>query len=249
MSSLRALVDFARLSGTALLDALYPPACLGCDDVLLDGETAMCGRCAVTVIDVVRRGCRRCGTEPLRASSRRPSSCRRCARRRFAFRRAVAAVRYSGAVREAIVRMKFERRRDGVTWFAERLLAACEATGIGARAQAVVPVPLHPWRKMSRGFDQAELLAEGLARRIDRPLLRRALRRVRWTGAQSLSRPGGRGVNVEGAFRPGISARRLRGRRVLLVDDVMSSGATAHHAASALLDAGARSVDVAVVAT
>lgn len=110
----------------------------------------------------------------------------------------------------------------------------------------IVPMPLH-WRKRwQRGFNQSELLAREIGRRTSRPL-RRALRRVRYTGAQAGLTSAKRRLNVSGAFRARRSAG-VRDRRVLLIDDVMTTGATAASAARALKLAGARQVTLLTLA-
>ena len=112
-----------------------------------------------------------------------------------------------------------------------------------SRLDIVVPVPLHRRRARSRGFNQSELLARAVARPLGLPLACRVLRRARDTPAQSALPAAARRRNVRGAFR----CRRLAGEHVLLVDDVLTTGATAEAAARALLDAGAARVEVLVL--
>lgn len=151
-------------------------------------------------------------------------------------------------MRAVVLAIKFGRRCDGVDVLAARLEAALREQRVDARIDVVVPIPLHPLRRMTRGFDQAELLARALARRLGKPCLRFALRRRRHTRRQATLRRGDRAENVRGSFAPGVLAFRVRDRRVLLVDDVLTSGATAHTAASVLLECKARTVTVAVAA-
>lgn len=231
-----------------LLDVLYPRTCFACDS-LLDDLAMLCGACAASVIPIGRRGCRHCGAEPLRQLLRRPTRCRRCRLRRFSFRRALAALRYSGAVQAGVVQLKFHGRREVVTWLARHLADALLESGLAARAQLVTAVPLHPLRRLARGFDQSALLAAATAAAIDRPFVPGVIRRCRHTRAQTLVSPAARRDNPRGAFAPAWRSKAVRGRRVLLIDDVMSTGATLHEAAQAILRAGAASVDAAVAAT
>lgn len=160
-------------------------------------------------------------------------------------RRAVSVGAYEGLLRELVRRFKFGRRRAlarplGVL-LSERVIEE------GLRADLVVPVPLDRARERRRGFNQAELVAAEVARRLGLPLARRALVRVRRT--PSLYRLGAaeRREALDGAFaaaRAGV----LAGRRVLLVDDVLTSGATLSACAKALRAAGARAVVAACVA-
>ncbi len=232
-----------------LLDLVYPPTCLACGVEMECARELVCPLCRASIVTVGRRGCRKCGAEPLPGSAPRPTRCRRCTSRPFAFRRAVAAVRYAGAIRDVVRAVKFQGRREGIPFLGERLVRAVEETGIGRRASVVVPLPLHPARRFVRGFDQADRLAVLVARAIERPLVRGAIRRRRFQAPQATAAPHARRTRVAGAFAPTRRGGRVRDRSVLLIDDVLSTGATADAATRALLGAGARSVDVAVVAT
>ena len=132
---------------------------------------------------------------------------------------------------------------------ARRLAALMErAISIDERFDAVVPVPLHWRRQWDRGFNQADLLARYIAKRRGIPVLQ-ALRRKRATETQAGLAGAGRRRNVAGAFvlRSGPSAR-LKGGKILLIDDVMTTGATASACASALKRGGARSVSLLTLA-
>ena len=142
----------------------------------------------------------------------------------------------------AVHALKFRGRR-GVAAVLGARLAEAHSFAPGA---LVVPVPLHPSRLRARGYNQALLLARPLARRRGLPLNPRVLVRLRPTPAQSSLGAAHRAVNLDGAFAVREPAR-VRGRRVALVDDVLTTGATAHACAVALLDAGATGVDVYTV--
>ena len=118
---------------------------------------------------------------------------------------------------------------------------------LAARPQVIVPVPLHWRRWRRRGYNQAEELARGLARTLRLPLAAHALRRQRATDLQANQSATARWDNVKDVFAV-RSAAGVRGLRVLLVDDVLTTGATCHFAAAALLGAGAAQVHAAVVA-
>ena len=122
-----------------------------------------------------------------------------------------------------------------------------ERESLAEARPVVVPVPLHGSRLRERGYNQSVLIARAMARVLDLSLEDRALKRVRATETQTNLDSAERGANMEGAFR---SRRRdrVRERRVLLVDDVVTTGATANACAAALLEAGASEVDVATVA-
>lgn len=227
----------------SLFELLYPPRCAACAAFLPEGARgAFCGACAAALEPMPAWACPRCA-ELLRPTIH--GRCPACARRRPAFDGARAGWLYGGPLLEAVHALKYGR----AAWLARplgRMLA--EAVPLDpARVDLVVPVPLHPRRLRDRGFDQAERLAVEVARRLGRPLRPEVLRRVRSTPPQAARDRAGRAANVAGAFRARRAAA-LRGRRVLLVDDVLTTGATASAAARALRDAGAARVEVLVLA-
>lgn len=154
-----------------------------------------------------------------------------------------AAFFYGGAVSRAITRCKYERRSDLAESLGEWL--AQRATGFAGRVDVVASVPLHPRRLVERGFDQAALLARPVARQLGVPW-RRALVRSRDTPRQASLDRAGRASNVVGAFR--CTDGRIAGARVLLVDDVRTTGATLAACAEALSVSGARAVRTLVLA-
>ena len=193
--------------------------------------------------------CRTCGDAlpSWRIISIALEQCPRCRRRRSAIDAARAAGPYEGPLRGILRAFKYEDRRG----LAEPLAAMMRAAGaeLLGDADAVVPVPLHPWRRMRRGFNQAD----DLARRLEVPTLR-ALRRRRATAPQTGLSAGARRRNVRHAFTispflPRAWGRRLlEGRIVVLIDDVRTTGATLDVCAATLKAAGAREVRALTVA-
>lgn len=173
--------------------------------------------------------------------------CAACIARPYAFARTRAACVYDEASRGLILKFKHGDQQQFAALFARWLgRSAAELT---ADCDAVVPVPLHPFRLLSRRFNQAAEVARPLARAASLDYLPDALIRARPTRSQGGKSARGRRINVKAAFSVTEAGRRsLKGRRILLVDDVLTTGATAEACASALLAAGARAVDLAVIA-
>lgn len=180
--------------------------------------------------------CQTCG-EPFPAGLETIIRCTNCAGRAWYLEQARAAYRAEGVVRERIHAFKYHRcfhhLRVLVSWLEEgyaRFYA-------GSPWDGLVPVPLHPSRRAERGFNQAEELARPLARSTGLPLLR-VLRRVKRTGTQTRLRRSERLRNQAGAFaaKPGFDAS---GMRLLIIDDVFTTGATVNACARVLARAGA----------
>jgi ComF family protein len=173
--------------------------------------------------------------------------CAACLARPRAFAAARAACLYDDASREPILKLKHADRPDLAPLFA--LWIGRAARDLVREADAVLPVPLHPLRLLRRRYNQAAEIARPLARREGIAYLPDALVRRRRTESQAGKSGSGRRRNVAAAFEVPAGKRRLiEGRRLLLIDDVMTTGATAEGCARALKSAGAARVDVAVVA-
>jgi len=163
------------------------------------------------------------------------------------FSRARAAAHYSGIMRRLIVRFKFEDKHEPLPLFIKLMREA--GRELLDDAGLLVPVPLHRLRLLQRRFNQSALLAKGLSRVSGIPVAVTALKRTRRTSAQVGLSQEARQENVARAFGVSRNCRRtVHGKNVLLIDDVITTGATANACASALLEAGASRVDVLAIA-
>lgn len=173
--------------------------------------------------------------------------CSACMARPRAFDAARAACLYDEVSRDPILKLKHADRTDLAPMFARWLSRA--AAELLEEAEAIAPVPLHPARLLGRRYNQAAEVARPLAALAAVPYLPDALVRRRATESQGGKSGAGRRRNVAGAFHvPERRRRQVEGRRILLVDDVMTTGATLEGCAKALKRAGAVRVDVAVLA-
>jgi ComF family protein len=240
--------DFAaavKQAHRAAIALVLPPRCLWChvESDAMPHEIMLCAECQRLLAGAEVPRCVRCGGRLATPSG----ACAHCHGVRLRFDSVVALGSHAAALRECVLRLKhrgqeslaiaianllFERRRD--------LLAQ-------AQAEAVLPVPMHWGRRLVRRANNPELLAATLAARMNLPLEDAALRRVRNTSRQGPMLRTERLRNVRGAFRLRPDAK-LRGKRLLLVDDVLTTGATCDEIAKVLRRAGAAAVTVAVLA-
>jgi ComF family protein len=232
-----------------LLDLVFPAVCPVCSTRSDDpAHRPFCEPCWAALPVRLGPGCAVCGNPfPGLAGVLPCDACRRTPPP-YAFARAVAPFR--DGMREAIHALKYGHRPVLATPLGQ-LLAEVGARDLPAPpadwADAVVPVPLHPARLAERGFNQAELLAVPCAARWRRPLLGRALARMRATLPQTDLDAEARRANVRDAFRV-LRPEEVLDRRLLLIDDVLTTGATVGAAARALRGAGAAAVGVLTLA-
>ena len=218
------VLALVRLLVAAVKGALGPSTCAACD-ARVRPQVVFCRTCAAT-IEPPPEPADLAPTDPRLAPT-------------------VAFAAFGGALATALRRLKYQDRPDLAAPLGH--LARHAARRAGLTADLVVPVPLHPRRLVDRGYNQAALLAAEVAVELEAPLAARALIRLRNTPQQAHLDRDARLGNVRQAFRA-RDPRAIQGRRIVLVDDVATTGATITACAEALLAAGAASVTAIVVA-
>ncbi len=235
----------------ALADLVFSPICLGCDAPVIPGpgQPLVCGRCRASLARPPAPHCARCSAPlVLSGRTREPGGCGDCREWHPALRRASSACLLRPPADRLVHRLKYGGWRalaDPLGRITARALRPewRRTSGPGAPA-LLVPVPTTNARRRARGYDQAELLAQALSRYCGLEWIR-GLSRTGSRGSQISLQPSARRANVAGAFRLAVPMDRIRGRRVLLVDDVLTTGATASECARVLADA--RAGDIALV--
>jgi len=232
-------------------DFLYPPSCPHCDTPLERADDAgggdrLCETCLDELRPDARDSCACCGA-PVGPYLNWSPGCHYCRNDRFAFDSVVRYGVYDGALRNACLRIKHRCGIRLTFCLADLLWDSANREMLATNAAAVAAVPRHWSQALSRDHYAAETLAAALARRMDVPFRGDVLRKLRRTARQSSLLPNERRTNLRGAFAAELS-EDLRGATLLLVDDVLTTGSTAHQSARALRNAGAGRVVVAVIA-
>jgi ComF family protein len=229
------------------LDLLLPPRCAACDgQVQAHGQ--LCAECFSRTQFVTAPFCARCGV-PFASVGQAGAHglCPACQAHPPMFREARAALRYDDQARRLILPLKHGDRVELAAILAPMMVRAGAA--LLQRADVLVPVPLHRRRLFERKYNQAAVLAYAVNRLAHVPVSPDALLRIRRTAPLDDKSPEQRAAEVAGSFQARASRQaNVSGRTILLIDDVMTSGATSNACAAALLQAGAAAVDVLVAA-
>lgn len=230
------------MSMNRIIDFLIAPRgkCMGCGALTGSDNGWLCSDCYGSLKPLYTEKnasaviCAHCGTVYFGGGF-----CTGCRRKNVELLKAPAAFVYDGPVREIIHNFKFKGTYRMADYMAGYMKKALETEEIG-NIDLIVPVPLHKNRFLERGYNQSEKLAKALTKLISVPMVN-ALERTRSTKSQSSLNGTQRRVNLDGAFR---ADERVKGKSVLLIDDVRTTGTTAVKCAEALFSAGARDVTV-----
>ncbi len=240
------LLQWIRRQGDCLLDLFLPPCCALCG-ISLSGQgrgEALCPACLAGITPLAPPHCPRCAL-PFATAGGSDHLCEACSRRPPPFAWVGVAGLYAGTLRQAVHRFKFGGRLDLDRPLAALITRAAAAAVDDFAADVVMAVPLHSGRLRERGCNQSLLLAGKIGRRLGVPVVSRELVRIKATTSQQGLPEPERRRNLRGAF---AVRGCVRGRRVLLVDDVVTTCATVEECARTLRAAGAREVAVLAAA-
>jgi len=207
----------------------------------------VCPTCVSSAKRIEPPFCRQCASPFTGTVSGETFVCGHCQGSRFNFSRAVCACRAEGVVRDCILRFKYNREMFFGPHLVNWLVIAAQRWIDWREVDAIVPVPLHPRKQRQREFNQAEYLAAGLTKVVNVPVLKRNLRRVKDTPTQTKLDAEARMKNLRDAFavRDGTE---FKGKRLVVLDDVFTTGATMDSCAKTLRGAGAKDVIALAVA-
>ena len=230
---------------STFIDAVLPPRCVVTGEIVeRQGTIAPAAWSQIDFISAPYCAC--CGL-PFEFTVAADALCAACLADRPVYETARAALVYNEKSRPLILGFKHGDQTHVVRAFTPWLTRAGQE--MLAQADALIPVPLHRWRLLARRYNQAALMARALGRETGLPVWPMALQRVRPTPSQGHLKPAQRFANVRKAFAaPPDQAEKIQGKRVVLIDDVLTTGATVQECASVLLKAGAARVDVLTLA-
>ena len=239
------LRSWLAAASDALVSVVFPADCRICNELLVDSRRVpICPKCLASFDRIFASTiCEICGYPlfGLQQKERQPQLCPACQNKTYGFDCARSFAIYQGPLVRAILLLKFKQIEPLGQWFAERLSELVASERDKLAADVVVPVPLHRQRERERGYNQAALISKPLAKRLHLPHKALLLMRTKARPDKRILTLEERWESVRGAFatRPGSQVDNLR---VLLVDDVLTTGATLDACARALREAGAKSV-------
>jgi competence protein ComFC len=227
-----------RLKQTAAetINAFFPPVCLHCRERIATQNLWLCGKCRDGLNPVPAPYCSKCGY-PLETEE-----CSNCSENSYVFTQARSAFLYEKAARTLVHELKYTGYTKIAEWLANQLYIRERHKDYLEELDCVTAIPLHRVRKRERGFNQSELIARALAAKIGKPYMGIVLNRKNYTESQTQLSGAQRRRNLQGAFS--LGRYDAKDKKILLVDDVFTTGSTVNEASKVLLGAGAKDVYV-----
>ena len=228
-----------------LLDIVYPPHCISCG-VDIDKNGNVCAKCWGDISFITDPQCNVCGF-PFDFEMQEGSICAGCTKNMPHFSKARAVFLYDDSSYRMITSFKYNDRVENRLAYARWMVRA--GAGMLHEADLIIPVPLHFFKLIMRQYNQAALLAHELAKIVDKQVLANAITRKKYTKTQAVFSHKGRFKNIKGAFQINPKYQNLiANKKILLVDDVITTGATANECAKILLKSGAGRVELLTLA-
>ncbi len=233
---------------TKLLNLLYPRRCPVCDDIVVPKGKLVCDSCKNILNPLQEPLCYKCGRQIISTSS---EYCDTCMNYRFNFDKAFSLWPYNSTVKASLSNFKYKGRREFAEYYADKLYEHFYTTLSNLSISAIVPVPIHPERLKSRGYNQAELIAEILATKLNLPVITDYLVRSKNTLAQKNLDSVSRRKNLKEAFKINKNSKfyKIHLNNILLLDDIYTTGSTADACSTTLKEAGSKNVFVLCVAS
>ena len=220
-----------------LLNLIYPRRCPICDEVVGTYGKLICDDCKKRLRPVREPLCKKCGKS---LSKEEAEYCPDCSKKTHLYTRGRAALEYDTFMRKSIGRFKYQNRREYADFYVQELLCTCKSAILDWNPDAIIPIPLHRSRRRKRGFNQAELVARGIGKKLGISVYTDFLVRTKRTKPQKELTDRERRSNLKNAFQ--VRKNDVRLKRVILVDDIYTTGSTIDAAAGILLENGVENV-------
>lgn len=227
---------------STILDILFPRRCPVCGEIVKPAGNLICPSCFRELSFVKSPVCKKCGKEIVDETM---ELCEDCMIHRHAFEYGIALLNYNETARKSMAQIKYNNKREYLDFFGALMAARYEKTIGRMNVDVIVPVPVHESRLRKRGFNQAEVLADIMGKQLGIPMEPDLLARTKKTLPQKELTATERLKNLSGAFDAGVIPEGVR--RVLLIDDIYTTGSTIEACARALRNAGIESVYFAVI--
>ena len=220
-----------------ILDIFFPRRCPVCDDIVMPKGQLICPRCKQKLSYIKQPTCMKCGKM---LKSFEQEYCYDCTKKRHTYRQGISLLQYDSIAKKSLAAFKYHNKREYGDFYVAEI---CERYGkkiLSWNPDALIPIPVHPSRKRKRGFNQAEILADGIGKILNIPVVTNALLRIKKTLPQKNLNDRQRLDNLKSAFGATIAAKGLT--TVILVDDIYTTGSTMEACTVVLKNAGVKNV-------
>lgn len=215
-----------------LSNIVFPPRCPVCDEVIYVGKDT-CEDCRKKVICIGEPSCKKCG-KPL--EDQRREYCTDCMRKKHYFSQGKAVFVYQGEIRQSMYRFKYSNKREYADFYAKEAVRIYGDWIRRKQIEAIVPVPMYRLKEKGRGYNQAAVFALALGEKMNLPVEKRMVKRIRNTTPQKELNDVERKINLKKAFQ--LVPNIVKYRKILIVDDIYTTGSTIDAVAEVLLQAG-----------
>lgn len=220
----------------AMVSVLFPPRCPICDEVVQSGSL-ICQACQKEAVCIREPACKKCGKQ---LEENRKEYCADCDKKHHFYSQGKAVFAYQGKMRQSMYRFKYSNKREYAQYYAQEAVRLYGDWIQKKEIEAIVPVPMYRKKEKARGYNQAEVFARALGRKMQIAVKTDLLVRIRNTTPQKQLNEAERKVNLKKAFQ--VVPNIVKYKKVLLVDDIYTTGSTMDAAADVLMQAGAESV-------
>lgn len=232
-----------QLARGSLLNFIFPPVCAICENELKIGERFICGDCYLSIKFIESHFCHKCGAPP----ERDKTTCKHCRGIRFHFKKARAVGIYTSPLSEMIHFLKYDRKTNIAKRLGILMGNVFQSDSDLFLSDIIVPVPLHRIRKRERGYNQSKLLAEVISHISGKTLVTDSIIRKKATKSQTMLATEERVENLKDAFAV-VAPEKIKGKSIVIIDDVLTTGTTLEEMAKTLVKGGAESVYCLVLA-